>query len=87
VSWHFRTTFASLNSQRPALFSKVFPLTPVATVPNAVSLSGTLHAGSGSYALADQAHSAPGFDVLFSGPNGAALAPALNPRLNVIRIR
>lgn len=87
VSWHFRTTFASLNSQRPALFPKVFPLTPVATTPNAVSLSGTLHAGSGSYALADQAHSTPGFDLLFSGPKGAALPAALNPRLNVIRIR
>ncbi len=87
VSWRFRTTYASLNAQRPSQFPKPFPLTPTATPATAVALAGTLHAGSGWYALALQAPSAPGFDLLFSGPGGAALPAALVPRLNVIRIR
>jgi hypothetical protein len=87
VSWDFRVTYASLNSQRPSLFPKPFPLTPPATLATAVSLVGTLHAGSGNPALASQPPSAPGFDLLFSGPGGAALPAALAPVLNVIRIR
>jgi hypothetical protein len=87
LSWDFRVTYASLHSQRPSLFPKPFPLTPPATPGPAVSLSGTLHAGSGVYALAHQAPSTPGFDLLFSGPRGAALPAALVPVLNVIRIR
>jgi hypothetical protein len=86
-SWSFRTTFASLNSQLPSIFKKPFPLTPPVTAGSAVSLSGTLHAGSANYALAFQRPSAPGFDLLFSGPNGAALQGSLDPRLNIIRIR
>lgn len=87
VSWSFRTTFASLNSQRPSLFPKSFPLTPPATRGAAVSLVGTLRAGSGWYALASQPSSGAGFTLLFSGPGGAALPAVLVPRLNVIRIR
>lgn len=86
-SWSFRTTFASLNSQVPSIFKKPFPLTPPITAGSAVSLSGTLHAGSANYALAFQRPSAPGFDLLFSGPNGAALQGSLDPRLNILRIR
>jgi hypothetical protein len=87
ASWRFRTTYASLNQQRPTVFPKPFPLTPPDTAASAVSLSGTLRAGSGVYVLAQQAPSAPGFTLLFSGPGGAALPAALVPRLNVIRIR
>ena len=86
-SWRFRLTFASLNSQAPSIFKKPFPLTPPVTRGDSVSLSGTLHAGSANYALAFQRQSAPGFDLLFSGPNGAALQGSLDPRLNIIRIR
>jgi hypothetical protein len=87
VSWSFRVTYASLNSQRPTLFPKPYPLTPPATLAKAVSLAGTLRAGSGAFALALQAPSAPGFTLLFSGPNGTALPAALVPRLNVIRLK
>jgi hypothetical protein len=87
VSWRFRTTYASLNAQRPSLFRKPFPLTPAITAGNAVTQSGTLRAGSGVYAIAFQPPLAPGFTLLFSGPNGAALPTALVPRINVIRIR
>ncbi|HMA44341.1 MAG TPA: hypothetical protein VKO86_10005 [Gemmatimonadales bacterium] len=85
-SWHFRTTFASLNQQAPSIFAKPFPLTPPLTAGSAVSISGTLHAGSANYALAFQPPSGAGFDLLFSGPNGAALLGSNVPRLNVIRI-
>jgi hypothetical protein len=91
-SWSFRVTYPLLNAQcgnftPPCPFPKPFPLTPPATPAQAVSLAGTLRAGSGWYALALQPPSAPGFDLLFSGPGGAALPAVLVPRLNVIRIR
>jgi hypothetical protein len=85
-SWSFRVTFASLNSQLPSVFTKPFPVTPPITAGTAVSLNGTLHAGSANYALAFQRPLAPGFDLLFSGPNGAALPGSLDPRLNIIRL-
>lgn len=87
TSWDFRVTYASLNSQSPSNFPKPFPLTPPASGGSAVSLSGTLRAGSGAYALAQQGPSQPGFTLLFSGPGGAALPSPLVPRLNVIRIK
>jgi hypothetical protein len=86
-SWSFRQTFDTLNAQAPSIFPKPFPLTPPVTPADSVSLSGTLHAGSANYALAVQRPSGAGFDLLFSGPNGAALPGNLVPRLNVIRIR
>jgi hypothetical protein len=86
-SWSFRVTYASLNGQLPGTFPKPFPLTPPASSGSAVSLSGTLRAGSGFYALAQQGPSQPGFTWLFSGPGGAALPASLVPRLNVVRIR
>ena len=91
-SWSFRTTYANLNSQCPNFqppcpFPKPFPLTPPLTLGKDVRQSGTLHAGSGNYVVAAQLASGPGFALLFSGPNGAALPSVLNPRLNVLRIR
>jgi hypothetical protein len=87
-SWaSFRTTFASLHTQQPSAFLKAFPLTPTFSAGRAVTLTGTLHAGSGSYHRALQAPSAPGFTLLFSTSSGGPLDPALVPRLNVIRIR
>ena len=87
TSWSFRVTYASLNGQSPSVFPKPFPLTPPVSDGNAVSLSGTLRAGSGVYALPQLGPSQPGFTLLFSGPGGAALPASLVPRLNVIRIR
>jgi hypothetical protein len=87
TSWNLRVTFASLHVLNDSIFPKVFPITPPVSAGNAVSLSGTLHAGSGSYALAVQPPSAPGFTLFFSGPSGVALPANLTPVLNVIRLR
>jgi hypothetical protein len=87
TSWGFRTTFVSLNAQRPTAFPKPFPLTPPTSSGTGVALVGSLRAGSGAYALAQQGPSQPGFTLLFSGPGGAALPASLVPRLNVVRIR
>jgi len=86
-SWKFRTTYASLHAQDAGNFPKVFPLDPTVSAGRAVSLTGTLHAGSGFYHRAFQGPSAPGFTLLFSTGSGGPLDPALVPRLNVIRVR
>jgi hypothetical protein len=91
-SWSFRATYASLNAQCPMFtppcpFAKPFPLTPPLLAGKSIAVSGTLHAGSGTYVLGAQPLSSPGFALLFSGPGGAALPSILNPRLNVLRIR
>jgi len=88
-SWSFRTTFANLNAQCPNFqppcpFAKPFP--PL-FAGKSIAVSGTLHAGSGTYVLGAQPLSSPGFALLFSGPGGAALPSVLVPRLNVLRIR
>ena len=87
TSWSFRATYASLNSQDPPDFPKVFPLTPIASAGRAVNLTGTLRAGSPVYGRALQAPSAPGFTLLFGTSAGGPLDPTLLPRLTVIRIR
>lgn len=87
TSWQFRTTYADLNSQRPGFFPKPFPLTPPVVAGKSITVTGTLHAGSGNYTVAAQPPSGAGFALLFSGPAGAALPAVLNPRLNVIRLR
>jgi hypothetical protein len=88
-SWAFRTTYDSLQAdpQVGSRFPKGFPLTPTSSAGRAVNLSGTLRAGSGVYARALQAPSAPGFTLLFGTSAGGPLDPALVPRLTVIRIR
>jgi hypothetical protein len=86
-SWKFRTTYASLHAQDPSNFPKSFPLTPPTSAGRAVTLTGTLRAGSGIYLRAFQAPSAPGFTLLFSTAAGAPLDASLAPRLNVIRVR
>jgi hypothetical protein len=86
-SWHFRRTFASLNSQDPAHFARPYPVVPTAGAGSAVNLSGTLFAGSGVYQRALQGPSGPQFGLFYSR-NGSALLPAsIVPRLAVIRIR
>lgn len=87
TSWSFRTTYASLNAQRPSIFPKPFPLTPALGAGRDLSVTGTLHAGSGTYVIAAQPQSTPGFALLYSGPSGGALPAVLVPRLNIIRLR
>jgi hypothetical protein len=86
TTWTFRSAFDSLQATYPTIFPKGFPLTPPVSAGEAVSISGTLLAGSGVYVLVDQPAGAPGFTLLFSGPGGAALPGALTPVLNVIRL-
>lgn len=87
TSWHFRKTFASLNTQDPADFGRPFPLVPTAGGGNAVNLSGTLPAGSGAYHRALQGPAGAAFTLRFSRDGTAALAASVVPRLSAIRIR
>jgi hypothetical protein len=88
TSWHFRTrTYASLHQQDPADFPQPYPLVPPVSAGSAVSLSGTLRAGSGMYWRAVQGPGAPAFTLFFNGSGSAALPVVVTPRLNVIRIR
>ena len=86
ASWDFRTTFASLNQQRPSVFPKVFPLTPPLSAGPAVALGDSLRAGSPWYLLVAQGPSEAGFTLQFARPTGP-LPAALRPRLTVIRLR
>jgi len=86
-SWRFRVTYGALHTSNPGIFPKPYPLVPTVSAGPAVSLSGTLHAGSGSYHRAMQAPSAPGFALLFGDARGAMLRSNIVPRLDVIRIR
>jgi len=93
TTWHFRTTYRSLYVQDsvhiPRLhdFTVPYPLVPIIAADNAVNLSGTLHAGSGAYLRVMQAPNGAAFTLHFGGPGGAAVSPAVVPRLNVLRIR
>src|SRR3989441_1341648 len=81
TSWHFRTTYQSLNGQDPTDFPRPFPLVPGASGGDAVSLSGVLRSGSGVYQRALQRGGAAGFALIFAGSGGAPLPPAVAPRL------
>jgi hypothetical protein len=87
TSWAFRTTFASLNAQRPDVFPKPFPLVPTVSGGGAVDLSGTLRAGSGVYHRVLQAAGARAFTLQFSDGSGGPLSGTAGPRLTVIRIQ
>src|SRR5436309_1113356 len=87
TSWHFRTTYASLNAQDPANFPLPYPLVPTRSAGSAVSLSGTLRSGSGVYQRALRGPSAPAYTLLFRRSATSLFPTALGARLNVIRIR
>ncbi len=88
VTWHFRTDFPRLRAKcGTAKIPLTFPLVPAAGAGNVINLSGYLRAGSGTYYLAQQAASDPGFTLLFSDGSGRALRTSLVPRLTVIRIQ
>ena len=87
TSWGYHSVFASLNTQRPNLFPKVYPLNPPAIVGRDVDTSATLRAGSGIYIRATQAPGDPGFTLHLTTPDGALINAAYVPRLNVIRLQ
>ena len=85
-SWSFRQVFASFYAQDPFDFPVPLPLAPPGVAGTQVNLAGTVHAGSGFYVEILQAPGAGGFSLRLSGAIGP-VAPAVDPRLDVIRIR
>src|SRR6266571_655270 len=53
-SWNLHAVYSSLHTQNQNVFRKFYPLVPTGSAGRAVSLSGTLRAGSGVYHLIDQ---------------------------------
>lgn len=86
-SWNFRRTFNSLHNQDPTDFPVAFPLVPTIAAAGSVSVSGTLWSGSGEYVRVMQPPHSAEFTLHFSGPNGAPVSGAVQPRLSVLRIR
>jgi hypothetical protein len=87
TSWGYHAVFSSLNTHRPNLFPKAYPLTPPAIVGRDVDTSATLRAGSGIYLRATQPSGDRGFTLHLTTPDGALINPAYVPRLNVIRVQ
>ncbi len=87
TSWHFRSTYASLNAQDPVDFPLPYPLVPARSAGSAVSLSGTLRSGSGVYLRALQGPSDPAFTLLFRRSFTTLFPVAVGAQLDVIRIR
>jgi len=85
-TWHFRRTFASLNSQDPQDFPYVFPLVPATATGSTVSLAGTLQSGSGSYVVVTQAAGAAGFALAFR-PGGSSFPSGAGAQLAVVRLQ
>ena len=86
TTWLFRTTFASLNQQRPSRFPQPFPLVPTQFTGGAFNVTGTLRSGSGDYYLIEQLANQTGFTVSFENPAGGPVSQTVTPRLEVIRI-
>jgi len=86
-SWNLHAVYASLHNANSNAFPKLYPLVPTVSAGRDVVLTGTLRSGSGIYHRATQSAGDPGFTISFTTPSGAMLAPALVPRLNVIRLQ
>ena len=92
--WRFRSDYQTLHnsciprtSPNPPPYPSGYTLLPAAGDGSAIDLAGTLHSGSGSYYVAQQAAGAVGFTLLFSNSTGYALRTSLAPRLNVLRLQ
>ena len=92
--WRFRSDYQTIHNsclprvaQPPPPFPSAYPLFPASGDGSAITLSGTLHSGSGSYYIAQQAAGAVGFTLLFSNATGFPLRASLAPRLNVLRLQ
>jgi hypothetical protein len=91
--WRFRSDYQTIRNACVARvspappFPSAYPLVAGSGDGSAINLSGTLHSGSGSYYVAQQAAGAAGFTLLFSNSTGFALRASLAPRLNVLRLQ
>src|SRR5207247_8850138 len=83
----FRMDFPQFNQPGSGRIRSAFPLVPAVSQASAVSLSGTLRAGSAWYYRAQQGAAAAGFVLRFTDPAGGALRSSLVGRLGVIRIQ
>lgn len=83
-TWNFRDVFAA---NFPAMFSKVFPLTPDSTT-GAYSHPGVLPAGSGRTIRYLLPAGSPGATIRMAGTvNGGTLTPTIVPWLAVVRVQ
>lgn len=83
-SWDFRSVYAA---NYPAVFSKVFPLTPDSTT-GAYSHPGTLPAGSGRTVRYKLPAGSAGVTIRMAGTTaGGALTAAIVPWLAVVRVQ
>ena len=88
TSWNFRTTYASLHAQDPAMFPSAFPLAPPTAPDGAFNETGTLHAGSGRHLLVDQSASGPEVSLRLTDTDGSTALPAsVAPFVGIVRIR
>jgi len=86
-SWSLHAVYSSLHTQNSNIFPKFYPLVPTISAGRAVTLTGTLLAGSGIYHRATQPAGDPGFTLSFTAPSGGPVDAATMPRLNVIRLQ
>jgi hypothetical protein len=83
-SWDFRSVYAR---NFPAIFSRVFPLTPDSTT-GAYAHPGTLPAGSGRTVRYKLAAGSPAVTIRMAGTiAGGVLTPAIVPWLAVVRVQ
>ncbi|OGU06348.1 MAG: hypothetical protein A2W29_10685 [Gemmatimonadetes bacterium RBG_16_66_8] len=84
--WKFRTQYADLNSQQPALFDRKFPIVPPVFTGGAFDVSGFLRSGSGAYFRVRVPPGPRGAALELTHSGGAAINPAF-ARLNIVRVR
>jgi hypothetical protein len=87
TTWQFRTTYQSLFEQLPSRFPVPFPIVPTRYDGGTISATGTLHAGSGEYFLLTSGPNQRGFTLTMDNGSGGPVDPAVEARLNVIRLR
>jgi hypothetical protein len=86
-TWDLRATYATLNQQLPATFSRVYPLVPDSTRTGAYRRTGVLRDGSGRHLRVIQAGSAAAVDLQLADSTGSSLSTTAVPRIGVVRIR
>lgn len=86
--WAFRSAYPTLNASCTNKLPATFPLAAPGGPGAAISVAGTIYAGSaGTYLRALQGPGDAQFTLLFSDGTGAMLQSSVAPRLNVLRIR
>jgi len=83
---HLPRLFALFHNLDPTDFRLAYPLVPQTASGTGVHLAGILHGGSGWYVRVLQGPGAAAFSLLFNDST-RAVAKAVAPRLDVIRVR